>query len=86
MRHLRSRYFSEETAANAEERWGLLRLTSAFERLVWILRRLAETRLTIDRQSAELRGELLNADGDTLGQLRMQCEPRQADDLPEPKF
>ena len=55
---------------------------------VWMpdLRRLAETRLTIDRQSAELRGELLNADGDTLGQLRMQCEPRQADDLPEPKF
>lgn len=55
---------------------------------VWMpdLRRLAETRLTIDRQSAELRGELLNADGDTLGQLRMQCEPRAPEDLPPPRF
>lgn len=55
---------------------------------VWLpdLKRLAETRLSVDRQTAELRGELLNADGDVLGNLKMQCEPKAHEDMPAPKF
>ena len=55
---------------------------------VWLpdLKRLAETRLSIDRQTAVLQGELLNADGDLLGNLRMDCQPVSPDDLPAPKF
>jgi len=49
-------------------------------------KRLAETRLSIDRQTAVLQGELLNADGDLLGNLRMDCQPVSPDDLPAPKF
>lgn len=55
---------------------------------VWLpdLKRVAETRLSIDRQTAELQGELLNADGDLLGNLRMDCRPVKSDELPAPKF
>lgn len=55
---------------------------------VWLpdLKKLAETRLSIDRQSGELRGELLNADGDVLGNLKMQCEPKSPEDMPAPRF
>lgn len=55
---------------------------------VWLpdLKRLAETRLSIDRQTAVLQGELLNADGDLLGNLRMDCQPISPDDLPAPKL
>ncbi|MDZ7855649.1 hypothetical protein [Sphaerotilus sp.] len=55
---------------------------------VWLpdLKRLAETRLSIDRQTAVLQGELLNAEGDLLGNLRMDCQPVSPDDLPAPKF
>ena len=55
---------------------------------VWLpdLKRVAETRLSIDRQTAVLQGELLNADSDLLGNLRMDCQPVSPDDLPAPKF
>lgn len=55
---------------------------------VWLpdLKRVAETRLSIDRQTGVLQGELLNADGDLLGNLRMDCQPVSPDDLPAPKF
>lgn len=55
---------------------------------VWLpdLKRVAETRLSIDRQTAELQGELLNPDGDLLGNLRMDCRPVKPDELPAPKF
>lgn len=55
---------------------------------VWLpdLKRVAETRLSVDRQSAVLQGELLNADGDLLGNLRMDCRPVSPDALPAPKF
>jgi len=55
---------------------------------VWLpdLKRVAETRLSIDRQTAVLSGELLNADSDLLGNLRMDCQPVSPDDLPAPKF
>jgi hypothetical protein len=50
------------------------------------LKKLAMTRLSIDRQTAELEGELLNIEGNVLGKLRMKCNPTAMDDVPAPKF
>jgi hypothetical protein len=50
------------------------------------LKKLAMTRLSIDRQTAELEGELLNIEGNVLGKLRMKCNPTSMDDVPAPKF
>lgn len=41
MQRLRARYLGEECAVSPEERWQLLRMTSLFERLVWIVRHIA---------------------------------------------
>lgn len=58
------------------------------EILVWAptLKQLHTVRLSIDRQSAELEGELLDGQGDLMGRLRMQCMPRSNDDIAAPKF
>jgi hypothetical protein len=50
------------------------------------LKKLAMTRLSIDRQTAALEGELLNIEGNVLGKLRMTCTPQTMDDVPAPKF
>ena len=50
------------------------------------LQRLTEVRLSIDRQSAALEGELMDGSGDTLGRLRMSCVPQTNETVPEPKF
>lgn len=50
------------------------------------LKKLAMTRLWVDRQTAELEGELLNIEGNVLGKLRMKCTPTAMDDVPAPKF
>jgi hypothetical protein len=50
------------------------------------LRNLALTRISIDRQTAELEGEMLNIAGRVLGRLRMNCTPQSMDDVPAPKF
>ena len=50
------------------------------------LKKLATTRLSIDRQTAELEGELLNIEGNVLGKLQMKCNPTSMDDVPAPKF
>lgn len=50
------------------------------------LKKLAETRLTIDRQTGELRGDLINVEGEMLGNLKMACEPRSPEDMPAPRF
>jgi hypothetical protein len=50
------------------------------------LKKLATTRLSIDRQTAALEGELLNIEGNVLGKLRMTCKPQSMDDVPAPKF
>lgn len=58
------------------------------EWVVWQpnLKRLATVRLSVDRQTAELEGELLDFNDDSLGTLSMQCKPTTMDDAPEPKF
>jgi hypothetical protein len=50
------------------------------------LRRLSLTRLSIDRQTGALEGDLLNIAGDVLGRIRMACTPQSVDDIPAPKF
>ncbi|RZI79968.1 MAG: hypothetical protein EOP38_23945 [Rubrivivax sp.] len=56
--------------------------------LVWQpnLKKLATIRLSIDRQSGELEGELLDHDEDSLGTMAMAREPQSMDDAPEPRF
>jgi hypothetical protein len=50
------------------------------------LKRLAVTRLSVDRQTAELEGEMLNVEGEVLGTMKMACEPKGMEDVPAPKF
>lgn len=50
------------------------------------LKRLAAIRLAIDRQTAELEGEILNAQDQVLGTLEMKCEPRTMESMPQPRF
>lgn len=58
------------------------------ELFVWnpTLKRLHTVRLSIDRQTAELEGELLDGEGKLMGQLAMRCDPKSNDDVPAPKF
>lgn len=50
------------------------------------LKNLALTRISVDRQTAVLDGEMLNIAGRVLGRLRMNCTPQSMDDVPAPKF
>jgi hypothetical protein len=50
------------------------------------LKRLATIRIAVDRQTAELEGELLDFNDDSLGTLAMDCTPTSKDEAPEPKF
>jgi hypothetical protein len=50
------------------------------------LKKLALTRLSIDRHTGGLEGELLSIEGNVLGKLTMQCTPQSVDDVPAPKF
>lgn len=50
------------------------------------LKKLAAIRLSVDRQSAELEGELLDFNDDSLGTIAMDCTPLKPDEMPEPKF
>ena len=50
------------------------------------LKRVSIVRLSIDRQSGELTGDLANTAAESLAQLKMQCEPIKEEDLPAPKF
>lgn len=50
------------------------------------LKRLATIRLSVDRQSGELEGELLDFNDDSLGTIEMDCKPVKMDEMPEPKF
>jgi hypothetical protein len=56
--------------------------------IVWQpdLKRLAEVRISVDRQSAELQGELVDGAGESLGLLAMQCDPKTHATVAEPKF
>lgn len=56
--------------------------------LVWQpnLKKLATVRIAVDRQTAELEGELLDFNDESLGTIAMDCKPTSMDDAPEPKF
>lgn len=56
--------------------------------IVWQpdLKRLHEVRLSIDRQTAVLDGELVDGAGASLGSIRMTCTPMKPEDAPAPKF
>ena len=50
------------------------------------LLRLHTVRLSVDRQTAALQGEMLDGKGAMLGRLKMHCEPKDNDSVPAPKF
>jgi len=50
------------------------------------LKRVSMVRVSIDRQTGNLSGELLNAEDQQLGSLSMACEAIEEDALPAPKF
>jgi hypothetical protein len=58
------------------------------ELFVWNpdLTKLHTVRLSIDRQTAVLEGELLDGRAEALGALRMRCTPSDNDTTPPPKF
>jgi hypothetical protein len=55
---------------------------------VWApeLQKLHTTRLSVDRQSAKLEGEMVDAGGQDLGRLDMVCDPKTNETIAEPKF
>lgn len=58
---------------------------------VWVvwqpnLKRLATIRVSVDRQTGALEGELLDFNDDSLGTMEMACNPVKMDEMPEPKF
>jgi hypothetical protein len=56
--------------------------------VVWSphLKRLHAVRLSVDRQSAALQGELRDGLGNELGRLAMRCEARDNETVEKPKF
>jgi hypothetical protein len=56
--------------------------------LVWNpdLKKLHTIRMSVDRQSAALEGEMLDGAGANIGRLAMRCEAQNNDTAPEPKF
>lgn len=48
--------------------------------------KLALTRLSIDRQSGDLEGEMIAPQDELLGRFRMNCEPKKEEDAPAPRF
>jgi len=50
------------------------------------LKKLRTVRMSVNRQSAALEGEMMDDAGAVLGRLNMQCEPSNNDTVPEPKF
>jgi hypothetical protein len=50
------------------------------------LKRLHEVRLSVDRQTAALEGQMLDGKGESLGTLAMKCNPKTNEDVPAPKF
>jgi len=48
--------------------------------------KLQATRVSIDRQTGELEGEMVSSEGEVLGRMDMSCEPRKDGDGPAPRF
>jgi hypothetical protein len=55
---------------------------------VWspVLREIQTARLSVDRQSALLEGDMRDRFDHSIGRLRMRCEPKNNDSVAEPKF
>ncbi|MBS0446413.1 MAG: hypothetical protein JSR59_10750 [Proteobacteria bacterium] len=50
------------------------------------LKRLHTARVSVDRQTAALEGEMLDGAGAAIGKLAMHCEPKTNNDIAAPKF
>ena len=48
--------------------------------------KLAAARISIDRQSGHLEGEIVGPGGEAIGLIDMQCEPKRAGEGPAPRF
>jgi hypothetical protein len=55
---------------------------------VWgpALRELQTVRISVDRQSAALEGDMRDVNDRSIGRLKMRCTPSDNDSVPEPKF
>ncbi|HEY2558921.1 MAG TPA: hypothetical protein VGI48_04330 [Caldimonas sp.] len=55
---------------------------------VWspILRELQTVRISVDRQTAALEGDMRDINDHSIGHLKMRCTPSDNDSTPEPKF
>jgi hypothetical protein len=55
---------------------------------VWgpALRELQTVRISVDRQSAALEGDMRDVNDRSIGRLKMRCTPSDNDSAPEPKF
>ena len=55
---------------------------------VWgpALRELQTVRISVDRQSAALEGDMRDVNDRSIGRLKMRCKPSDNDSAPEPKF
>jgi hypothetical protein len=56
--------------------------------IVWspVFRQLQTVRISVDRQSAVLDGDMRDINDRSLGRLKMRCKPSDNDSAPEPKF
>ena len=56
--------------------------------IVWspVFRQLQTVRISVDRQSAALEGDMRDINDRSLGRLKMRCKPSDNDSAPEPKF
>jgi hypothetical protein len=50
------------------------------------LQKMHSVRLSVDRQSAALQGEMRDGQGTILGRLKMKCQPKDNDSVESPKF
>lgn len=55
---------------------------------VWspVLRELHTARISVNRQTAALEGDMRNASDRSIGRLKMRCEAKDNSSVPEPKF
>jgi len=56
--------------------------------IVWspVLRELQTIRISVDRQSAALEGDMRDVHDHSIGRLKMRCTPSDNNSVPEPKF
>jgi hypothetical protein len=50
------------------------------------LRELQTVRISVDRQTAMLDGDMRDVNDRSIGRLKMRCTPSDNDSVPEPKF